>query len=826
MHKTMCFPMGAVLLCLCLVTRMASAADDEAHFVGATATRPARNWPEAFLSGNGRMGVMMFGKPYSETVVLNHCKLYLPKGSREIVHALADSMPEFKAAGLKAGANGPAVVHKMMLAKTGQKIIGTDPFHPACLVKLEMAPQSRNPRKYRMTEDFTTGELAVRWSDQHGDWQRKLFVSRPDNVVVMAITGPKGKVGCALSLGISHPLVKPEITAAGRTLSAHVVYAKGKGGYDCLIRVVPDGGKTACKDGQVTVSGADGIVLLMQVRTWRTPLPAEQSEAWAFSPRHPDFGPGHKTNHLPEMKKTLAKLPADYDALFRPHAKVHGELFSRVRLDLHAGKDRGTTSEELLSRAAREDRMPLALTERMYDACRYLIICSTGQRPPNLQGIWTGTWKPAWSGDYTLDSNIQLEVQSLLSCGMPDLMESYLDLVESWVPDCRVNAKKFYGCRGIMSNPRASNTCLLLHWGRWPGEQLISCMGWMAHFFYDYYLFTGDREFLAKRAVPLLKETALFYEDLLAGTEDENGTYRFFIGYSPEHGMTANTTFDISVAKAVLTYLIKSCQELSIEKANVRKWKAMLAKMPPYLINKSGGLQEWSWPGAGEDYNQRHHSHFLPLYQFCEFDRERTPALWKACEVAFEHKVKGWLRRAKGSNSNHITHGMMNQGQCAARLGRSDVVYEVLSRMATRRYVYPSFMIAYWPGPRGYGFDPVGTIPDVVNNSLVFSWDGVLDVLPACPKEWPTGSISGVRARGQIRIDRLAWDTPAGRIDLTLTSGIAQTVTVRLPAGRRITAMKVIGGKATTRALPSRPGCRELVLPAGKAVRVEIRFAD
>ena len=148
-------------------------------------------------------------------------------------------------------------------------------------------------------------------------------------------------------------------------------------------------------------------------------------------------------------------------------------------------------------------------------------------------------------------------------------------------------------------------------------------MGWMSHFFYDYYLYTGDKEFLKKRAVPLLKETALFYEDLLAGTEDENGKYRFFIGYSPEHGLSANTTFDISVAKAVLTYLIKSSEELDIEKENLPKWKTMLGKMPPYLINEGGGLQEWSWPGAGEDYNQRHHSHFLPLYQFGEFDRER-----------------------------------------------------------------------------------------------------------------------------------------------------------------------------------------------------------
>lgn len=800
--------------------------DSEEYFVGVTATLPAKSWTEAFLSGNGLMGVMMFGEPYNETVVLNHCKLYLPVGSREIVHDLAGSMQGFKTAGLKAGMNGPAVVHKMMLEETAQNIIGTDPFHPACMLKLDMLERSANPVNYLMTEDFRTGELAVRWSDEQSEWERSLFVSRTDNVVVMAISGPKGKVGCNLSLGIEHNLVKPEIKTDGEYISAHVAYTEGKGGYDCLIRVISDGGKTGYKESQTFVIGADRILLIMQVQTWRTPLPKDKSEACAFSPKHPDFGPGHKTNHLADMKKKIAKLKADYNSLFKPHSKAHGELFSRVKLDLYGGLGRNTTSEVLLNRATEEDHMPSALMERIYDACRYLTICSTGERPPNLQGIWTGTWTPDWSGDYTLDSNIQLEIQSLMSCGMPEFMESYFKLVESWLPDCRVNAKKFYGCRGIMSNPRASNVCLLLHWGRWPGEQLISCMGWMAHFFYDYYLFTGDREFLQKRAVPLLRETALFYEDLLEGTEDDNDKYRFYISYSPEHELIANATFDISVAKAVLTYLIKSCEELSIGKEDVRKWKVMLGKMPPYLINEGGGLQEWSWPGAGEDYNHRHHSHFLPLYQFCEFDREISPALWKASEVAFEHKVKNWLRRTKDSNSNHITHGMMNQGQCAARLGRNDIVYEVLSRIATRQYLYPSFMIAYWPGPKGFGFDPVGTIPAIVNNSFVFAWESVLDLIPALPKEWPKGSISGVLTRDRIKINKLEWNRPAGQIDLTMTSGVAQTITVRLPPASQITSVKIIGGKLTKKDLPGKPNCYELVLPAKEISRIEIKFRD
>lgn len=805
---------------------MSAQEEQNKYFIGATSSQTAGRWEEAFLSGNGTMGIMMFGKPYEETVVLNHCKLNMPMGSREIVHDLAAEMPRYKEAGLKAGIKGPEVVHQMMLEETGQKIINTDPYHPACLLDLEMALRSDSYQHYKMTENFTNGELKVNWSDKNGDWERKMFVSRPDNMSVMQISGPKGKVGFTLSMDIEHNLVNPEFETADGYMSAHVVYVKGKGGYDCLIRIIPSGGKVSYQDGKAIITGADSVLLMLQIKTWRTPLPKEQSEAWAFSPKHPDFGPGHHTNHLPEMREALSKQTPGYDLLLGSHAKIHGELFSRVKLDLTDGTGHGTSSEVLLARAAEENKTPPALMERMYDACRYLIICSAGTRPPNLQGIWTGTWHPAWSGDYTLDSNIQLEVQSLMSCNMPELMLSYFELVESWMPDCRLNAKKFYGCRGAMSNARASNVCLLLHWDNWPGEQLISCLGWMAHFFYDYYQFTGDKEFLEKRAIPLMKEVALFYEDLLAGTEDKNGKYRFFMGYSPEHGLSANTTFDIGIARAMLTYLIKSSEILSIEKEKLPKWRSMLAKMPPYLINEGGGLQEWSWPGALEDYNQRHHSHFLPLYQFCEFDRDRDPDMWKANEIAFQGKVDGWLHLKQGANSKHITHGMMNQGQCAARLGRGDIIYEVLSRMTTKRYVYPSFMISYWPNQQGFGFDPVGTIPDIINNSLIFCWEGILDVIPSLPKEWPKGSISGIQARGQLNIEKLAWDVPEGVINLSLTSGKKQTLTLRLPPSCKIESMKVLSGEAHTDPVPGKANYLTLSLSAEDNCHVQIKFQE
>ena len=248
----------------------------------------------------------------------------------------------------------------------------------------------------------------------------------------------------------------------------------------------------------------------------------------------------------------------------------------------------------------------------MYDAGRYMFICSAGELLPNLQGIWSGSWTPAWSGDFTLDTNVQAAMASACSANLPDLMEGYFRLIEGFYPEWRINARRIYGCRGFFSNARASNTCLMLHWGGWQGVFWTSGSGWLASFFTDYADYTGDREFLAKRCVPLLKEIAAFYEDFLTET-DKDGRVVFIPSYNPETGCGINATMDIAVAREVLGKLIAACRELKIEQENVPKWEALLAKLPPYPISARGELAEW--PGGGVSAGHRHHSQLYPCFQ-------------------------------------------------------------------------------------------------------------------------------------------------------------------------------------------------------------------
>jgi hypothetical protein len=818
---------------------------------GTASVQPAKRWEDAFVTGNGRMGALVFGHPARETIIGNHCRLFLPLGSREAVPDLAEHLPELRQVIRTKGYNEAM---KFFLGRAKAQgfpgLIWTDPFHPGFFLTVVQQPQGA-VRDYVRTEDFATGEVTVRWKDDAGPWCRRLFISRVSNVMALSVTGPgPGRVACTLvPEAVGEARILSERAAEPGWLTYHNAYRHGKGGFDVAIRVVPKGGEAECDGASIRVEGADEVVALMRIAPWKTPLAG--SDAWACSPKHPDFAADRlgayvpapataessvtayraakdATALLPKVKAGLAALPADYAALLAPHAKAHGALFNRTTLDVGGGADRGKTSEELLDLAQQSKRLPPALLEKMVDAGRYMFICSAGELTPNLQGIWTGSWKPAWSGDFTTDTNVQLAIKAGFAGDLPELMEGYFRLIEAALPDWRLNARRYYGCRGLLAPTRMSNNGLMLHWGGWNGIWWTAGAGWLVHFFTDCYHHTGDREFLAKRLVPLLTEVVLFYEDFMT-VDAKTGLFEFIPSYSPESSDGITSTMDVMVAREALASLVEACETLRIEPEGVARWKGMLAKLPPYRVNKDGALAEWVPDGTGEHYGHRHLSHLHAAYEASgDAALASSPELWKAAQEA--------TRRRIGSGGEKSTHGRMHMGLAAAHLQMGDEAYGRLAVMATMRSIYPSLICGHEPGPAIFNTDGNGSIPEILRRMLVASQPGRLDLLPAMPaNELLKGRIEGLLARTQIRIDRMEWDREAKKVRLELTSRIPQTVLLRVPAATSIVSLlrvpttasipppRVAPENAEAKGAPA-ANARKVALPAGEKVALEVTF--
>ncbi|MCX6874072.1 MAG: glycoside hydrolase N-terminal domain-containing protein [Verrucomicrobia bacterium] len=749
-------------------------------FRGSLSRVPAKRWEDGFVTGNGRMGALWFGDPANETLVASHCRLFLPLGNREVVPDLAAHLPEIRRISRAKGYYPATEMMDFLRAKAveqGYHIprIPTDPFHPGLFINIRQQPAGA-VTDYQRSENFQTGEVCVRWRDERGEFRRRLFVSRTDNVIALSLTGP---APCELEFpALGHRLIQSQQQTTPEAVTYHNVYAKGKGGYDAAVRIIrQDEGRE--------------VLLLIRIVPWKTPLPQALSEAWPYSPDHPDFKqPGifqpvpaladssvlayqaseHAMALLPQLRQSLDDVHGDYATLLAPHAVAHAALFNRVRLDLGGGPDQARPTEELLDLAAKENRLPPALMEKMYDAGRYMLICAAGELLPNLQGLWSGSWDPQWSGDFTLDTNVQSAMAAACSGNLADLMEGYFRKIESFYPEWRLNAKRIYGCRGLFSGARASNTGLLLHWGYWDLLFWTAGSGWLASFFSDYAAYTDDHEFLLRRCVPLLKEIAAFQEDFLT-EHDAAGLVEFIPSYNPETGCGINATMDIAVAREVLTHLIAACRELKVAPEDLPKWEALLAKLPPYPINERGELSEW--PDGSIVAGHRHHSQLYPCFQSFDPLFETDATLRQAAQASVRVKIAG-----SDGGGEQSSFGRVQCGVAAAFLGMPEEAYGRLKVMAVKRSMNLSLITSHEPNAEIFNTDGNGGIPQIVNTMLLFSRPGQIDLLPALPQAWPTGKVTGLRARGGFTVD-IEWQD--GKvIDYRITASEARAVRVRV----------------------------------------------
>jgi alpha-L-fucosidase 2 len=783
---------------------------------GFVSSAPAATWEQALVSGNGKYGALVFGDPVNETIILNHARLYMP---------LNEPLPP-----VNTGAH-LAEIRKMIADGEYQKAADfvvalskkegygakrwTDPYIP---VSMEPDGEVKN---YSRSVDFSTGEASVNWSDSKGSYQRRLFVSRADDAVVLSISGrksetfnctlklvqqpPKGSGGWNPEKMASEGIKDYKVTAEDGWLTYSSSFKKrwegSIQGYEGVSRIIVKGG-TSVKEGDLLkILGAQEVLVLTKI----------------------DLLKDYNNQKIPDLKASLLRIDPDYNKLLARHVKIHGEIFNRTRLDLGGGDDRNLTSEELIMKSKAEG-LNYALIEKEYDAGRYNILSASGDMFPNLQGIWGGTYGPPWSGDFTLNGNVESAIAADLSANMAECLEPFFRFMEDHMDEFRLNAKNLYGARGIHIPSRASTHGLNNHFDEtWPMTFWTAGAGWVSQFYYDYYLYTGDKKFLRERALPFMKEAALFYEDFLV--EGTDGKYIFSPSYSPENNpgnsksqAAVNSAMDIGVARELLKNCISACTILKAGTEDIAKGESMLKKIPDYLVDSQGSLREWSTPLLENNDAHRHSSHLYALYNGMPDDIASDPELVKAFTVAFEKRLELRRREFRGENplgrpQGEMAFGIVQQGLTAASLKKADACKEILGWLSNN-YWNSNLMTTHNPG-QYFNTDLSGGFPALIIRMLVESQPGHIDFLPAWPADMPSGKIQGVALRGQIILKELSWN--GKEIRALLRSKAGQDV--RITANGEIAKIN-----ASANILTNSFGSRFLELPANRDVWVYIEL--
>lgn len=752
--------------------------------------RPAAKWEESLVTGNGTMGLMVEGQPYHETVVFNHALLYLPLNKPLKPVSQGKHLEEIRQMMLNDEYDKAArfVVDLSKQEGYGAKR-ATDPFVPA--FQLNLSTDSCEMKDYTRTVDFTTGEVEVKWQDVKGTFSRKAFISRPDNVVVMELTSnnnvpinttldlariTRGDIGrlkkfsLEENAGISQ--VKESATADALTFRAWYErsWEGSYKGYEGVVKISHTGGSVQTEGDKLHITNAQNVLIMARVE------PSADMEH----------------SQVDAIYQALEALPADYNQLLAPHRQIQQDLFTRVSLNLNAtAEDRQKSSEELLAAGGSNP----ALIEKLFDAARYNVICATGVNPPNLQGIWGATMTAPWSGDFTTNGNLPVVISHYLQANTPELMLPLFDRLEVFMDDFKVNAKELFNCRGIHVPSRFSTHGLNNHMdATWPMTFWTVGAAWYSLFYYDYYLYTLDEDFLRNRALPFMEQTALFYEDFL--TEGPDGKYIFSPSYSPENHPAnsksqacINATMEIMGANGALRAVINASRWLGVNKDKIPVWEAMLAKMPPYQLNANGELREWMWKDLQDNHNHRHASHLFGLYDLHDPLIMNNDTLREGCRKAVERR----LEIRKKDNGGIMAFGMVQLAFAAAALGESETAYEMLQWLGNS--YWNNNLVSTHDPKKTFNTDICGGYPSLIMKMLVYAEPGTVSLLPSTPKEWKTGSIQGTALRGGILVNKLSWNE--NNVQVVLTSQIDQTINlfvkgkfmqkVDLPAGKQIT---------------------------------------
>jgi hypothetical protein len=481
---------------------------------------------------------------------------------------------------------------------------------------------------------------------------------------------------------------------------------------------------------------------------------------------------------LSTLRQRLQALPASFDQLLGRHVTLHAPFFNRASLNLGSHENNDQSSETLLATALQNPSdAPPALFEKLFSAGRYAILSSCGQLPPTLQGIWAGSWTPAWSGDFIHNGNLPIAISSLLPASTPELMHSYFDYLESFMDDFRENARRLYNCRGIYLPTYTATHGKQNHFHQhWCHTFWTAAIAWAAHYYYDYWQYTGDRTFLAQRALPFMEEAMAFYEDFLISGDD--GKLLFLPSTSPENSpantgsqASINATMDVALVKELVRHTITASQFLEVNGEKIPAWESLLQRLPAYRINDRGELAEWLWPDLQDNHAHRHPSHLYSLFYECDPDIEHDQRLQEAARAVIEARLVWW--RGEDIAQHDMAFGLVMLGLAATHLRMTETAYEIASWLATR--YWRSSLVSTHNHGSIFNVDLSGGFPALLIEMLVQSHVGSIELLPVLPVQWSYGSLKGVTCRGAITLD-LSWQPQ--HIQLTLHTNHTQHITL------------------------------------------------